>query len=122
MILVDTSIWIRHFRQATEALLQALEDGRVFAHDFVIGELVLGALHPRAHVIGELNELPKIMRADNKEVMALIEAAGLSGSGIGYIDAHLLASLRLHPQSALWTGELRLIAAARRCGIAVHAP
>jgi predicted nucleic acid-binding protein len=122
VILVDTSIWVRHFRQSTDALLQALEDGRVFTHDFLIGELVLGALHPRAKVIDELNQLPKVMRADNAEVLALIDAARLSGSGIGYIDAHLLASLRLHPQSALWTGDLRLIAAARRCEIAVHAP
>ncbi len=122
MILVDTSIWVRHFRHGTDALLRALEDGHVFAHDFVIGELVLGALHPRAKVIDELNQLPKLMRADNAEVLALIEGAGLSGSGIGYIDAHLLASLRLHPRSALWTGDLRLITAARRCDIAVHSP
>ncbi len=122
MILVDTSIWVRHFRQGTGVLLQALEDGLVLAHDFVIGELVLGALNPREKVIGELNQLPKLMRADNAEVLTLIEAAGLSGSGIGYIDAHLLASLRLHPKSALWTGDLRLIAAAKRCGIAVYAP
>lgn len=42
MILVDTSIWIDHFRAGDPALIRLQEASRVSAHVFVIGELACG--------------------------------------------------------------------------------
>jgi predicted nucleic acid-binding protein len=50
----------------------------------------------------------------------LIEAAGVFGQGIGYVDAHLLAAARLSPDTKLWSRDKRLAAAAERLGVAAR--
>jgi hypothetical protein len=42
----------------------------------------------------------------------------LSGLGIGYVDAHLLASVKLTDDARLWTRDGRLAAAAARLDLA----
>ena len=121
MILVDTSIWARHLRAADPVLSQALAGFRAVTHDFVIGELALGALNPRAALIDFLSSLPRLVRAQESEVLGMIEARQLSGSGVGYVDAHLLASLLLSPGVRLWSADRRLGEAAARCGAPVFA-
>ncbi len=121
MILVDTSIWARHLRAADAALSQALLSFQVVTHDFVIGELALGALNPRAALIDFLSSLPRLVKAHENEVLNMIEARQLSGSGVGYVDAHLLASLLLSPGVRLWSADRRLAEAASRLGVPVFA-
>ena len=58
MILVDTSIWVDHFRRSDRKLVDLLNSGEVLAHPFVIGEIALGVLRDRETVIGLLRDLP----------------------------------------------------------------
>ncbi|MCC7049666.1 MAG: type II toxin-antitoxin system VapC family toxin [Alphaproteobacteria bacterium] len=117
MILVDTSVWIDHLRHGNAALAELLEAGQVLAHDFVIGELALGNLAGRDEVLALLRDLPAATAADADEVLAYIERHRLMGSGIGYVDAHLLASAALTPGARLWTRDSRLARVAARVGL-----
>ncbi len=102
MILVDTSVWIDHLRTGDAALRKLLERGQVLAHPFVIGELAMGNLKQREVVLSALQDLPRAVVALEDEVLRFISDRGLSGLGIGYIDAHLLAAVRLTPDALLW--------------------
>ena len=119
MILVDTSIWIDHFRRDDPRLIDTLERGEVLIHPFVIGEVALGSLGRRVAVLGLLLDQPSAPMAMDAEVLALIETEHLHGSGIGYVDAHLLAAARLSG-AGLWTRDRRLHAVAERLGVALR--
>lgn len=45
MVLVDTSVWIDHFRKGNTHLKEILVTGRVACNPFVIGELACGNLN-----------------------------------------------------------------------------
>ena len=120
MILVDTSVWVDHLRKGDQVLGRLLFAGRVRAHPFIVGELSLGVLTQREAVLGALMDLPQATIATEEEVFRFIEANGLPGSGIGYVDAHLLAATRLTPGAALWTRDKRLSEVAERLGLAAH--
>lgn len=117
MVLVDTSVWVDHLREGDTTLSALLAEGRVLAHPFVIGEIALGLLRKRELIIECLENLPQAPAASHAEVMTLIVTHDLPGLGIGYVDAHLLASLRLAPGSLLWTRDKRLAAAAAAWGL-----
>lgn len=85
-------------------------------HPFVSGEIALGALRRRREVLGLLGELPAASLVSHDEVLALVDARRLAGAGIGWVDAHLLASALLD-RSPLWTLDRRLADAARRLGV-----
>jgi predicted nucleic acid-binding protein len=92
----------------------------VLAHRFVTGELALGSLQNREMVLGCLQDLPQATVATDEEVMRFIAHHALFGIGIGYVDAHLLAAVRLSPGTLLWTRDKRLLAASTRLGLAAH--
>ena len=77
-----------------------LDAGNVLTHPFVIGELALGSLRDRDRIIGDLHGLPQASVASDVEVMHFITRYRLFGRGIGYVDAHLLAAVRLSPGAA----------------------
>lgn len=108
MILVDTSVWIDHLRTGVERLVALLNAGRVRVHPFVIGELACGHLRQRNEVLSLLNGLPQASLASQAEVLFFIDSKALSGRGIGFIDAHLLASTAIEGTSRLWTRDKRL--------------
>jgi predicted nucleic acid-binding protein len=118
MILVDTSIWIDHFRSTDLALSRALQDGRVLVHPFVLGELALGMIAVRDVALTYLSQLPAPPTAAPAEILDLIERRRLHGSGIGYVDVHLLASTLLSPGARLWTHDRRLADLAEAFGVA----
>jgi predicted nucleic acid-binding protein len=118
LILADSSIWIDHLHKRDEALADLLERGRILVHPFVIGEVALGHVRNRALVVHNLKEQPQASIASDEEVLQLIEHGKLAGTGIGYIDAHLLASVRITPGLSLWTRDRRLNDVAVRLGIA----
>ena len=95
MILVDTSVWVDHLRSGLPHLTTALDGGKVLIHPWVIGELACGNLHDRGRVLELLQGLTAATVASDSEVLQLIEQQKLMGRGIGYVDAHLLASARL---------------------------
>lgn len=117
MILVDTSVWIDHFRSGEARLAALLEAGSVLTHPFVTGEMALGNLRNRGVILSALADLPRSIVANDGEVLGLIEAAGLYGRGIGYVDAHLVAAVRLTPGAGLWTKDRRLAAIAGELGL-----
>lgn len=112
MILVDTSIWIDHLRSGDAQLVTLLQSDQVLGHPWVTGELALGNLARRNEVLGLLHNLPQATVATDLEVMTLIDHHRLFGLGIGYVDAHLLASARLSAGAKLWTRDKRLHASA----------
>lgn len=114
MILVDTSVWIDHFKTGNVTLARLLDHGAVLAHPWVVGELALGQLRDRNEVIRLLNSLPQATVATADEILILIEEQELYGTGIGYVDAQLLAATRLTPDATLWTRDRRLTEAATR--------
>lgn len=114
MILVDTSVWEEHLRTGDAALAGLLDGGHVLVHPFVIGELACGNLRRRDELIALLSELPQARHASHDEVLFFIERHRLMGSGIGYVDAHLLAGVALTEAARLWTRDKRLADVARR--------
>jgi len=117
VILVDTSVWVDHLRVADRQLTGLLLEAVVLCHPFVVGELACGALGRRSEVLGLLRNLPQAPVVDQDEVLAFIEAHTLMGSGLGWVDVHLLASAALAGER-FWTRDRRLAQAARRLGIA----
>jgi predicted nucleic acid-binding protein len=119
VILVDTSIWVDHLRSGDDDLVARLDSGDVLTHPFVIGELALGNLGQAELIVEALQELPRAALAADQEVLEFIRRAELAGQGIGYVDAHLLASVRLTPGASLWTRDKRLLTAAFRLGLSL---
>ena len=94
-VLADTSVWIDHWRHGNRRLAQLLEGNSLVVHPFVLGEIALGQITARTEVLADLATLDAPRVAEHDEVLALIERAGLWGRGIGWVDAHLLASALL---------------------------
>ncbi|MCF7929467.1 MAG: type II toxin-antitoxin system VapC family toxin, partial [Spirochaetales bacterium] len=108
MILADTSVWIHHFRGTTGDLSPLLEAGEVSIHPWIIGEIACGNLRNRNTILQWLSSLPSVVVAGHHEVLEFIEQHQLMGRGIGYVDAHLLASTLLTPETRLFTLDKRL--------------
>jgi predicted nucleic acid-binding protein len=119
LILVDTSIWIGHLRADDAALKRLLDAGRVLTHPFVIGELALGRMGQREMILAALLDLPRAELATDAEALGFINREALIGRGIGYVDAHLLASVRLTAGAQLWTKDARLRDVADALGLAM---
>lgn len=117
MILVDTSIWIDHFRSGDRHLADLLDAGSVLAHPFVTAEIALGNPPQRQTILRRLRGLPQAEMATAREFMLFIEEHSLFGQGIGFVDAHLLASCRLTSDTLLWTRDKRLLAVAQRLNL-----
>ena len=118
MILVDTSVWIDHLRTGDTQLAYLLERQQVAMHPFVMGEIACGSMKKRASVFELLADLPTAVVADAEEVLGFIERHALYGRGIGYVDAHLVASAALTEDAKLWTRDKRLLAVAQKLGCA----
>jgi len=112
VILVDTSVWVHHFRLGSVALASVLEDAVAVTHPFVIGELACGNLSNRTAILADLQTLPEAVSATHDEVLTLLDEHKLWTLGIGWVDSHLLASALLS-NCRLWTLDKRLQRAAR---------
>lgn len=100
-------------------LARLLDTGEILIHPFVIGEIALGYLKQRDLILSGLKNLPHAPCADGTEVLHLVDSRGLMATGIGYIDAHVLAAVRLMPAAGLWTRNKRFRAVAEWLGFAV---
>lgn len=116
MILVDTSVWVEHLRRGHPRLGRLLVAADVLGHPFVLGEIALGHLRRRAEILGLFAALPQAEVARHDEVLAIVEQHHLPASGIGWVDAHLLASTAL-AGARLWTLDRRLAAVSARLGL-----
>lgn len=116
MILIDTSIWIDSFRIADPDLALLLAEGEVIQHPFVTGELAMGNLRGWRRTVDLLSVLPAAPQVDNAQLLDFVESHGLAGTGIGFVDAHILASAQA-AQSPVWTRDQRLRTHATRLGL-----
>jgi predicted nucleic acid-binding protein len=116
-VLVDTSVWRRYFAGSPQVRrLAGLldEDGVVLVHPFVVGEMVLGGLSVREESL--FARLPVAGVVAHGEVLEMVRRRRLARRGIGWVDAHLLASA-LTAAAALWTADADLRAAADELGV-----
>ena len=118
MILVDTSVWIEHLRAGNDRLKTLLFDQQVLCHPVVIGELACGMLQKRGEILTMLKALPEAHLVEHEEVMSFLDARRLYGHGIGWVDAHLLASTLL-TRCAIWTLDKPLRRAAAALNVSV---
>jgi predicted nucleic acid-binding protein len=119
VILADTSVWIDHLRHGNGALAERLNAASVLMHPFVLGEVALGQLRQREVVVAALSGLPRAAAATDLEVLEFIQRHALFGRGIGYVDVHLLAAVRLTATASLWTLDKKLHVIAEELGVAV---
>jgi predicted nucleic acid-binding protein len=117
MILVDSSVWIDHFRKTEPRLEALLVHELVSLHPFVLGELACGNLSRRTETIARLEKLPVAAVASEPQVRHLLESRRLWGTSLGWIDMHLLASALIEGLR-LWTADRAVAAAARQLGVA----
>ena len=121
MIVVDSSIWIDHIHHGDPVLSSLLMRDHALMHPLALGEIALGSIRNRDQVIERFLGLPVPYVTKDGHVLSLIEDEGLVATGIGYTDAHLLASALLTPGGKLWTRDRRLGKQAERLGVA-YAP
>ena len=120
MIIVDTSVWIDHLRGIDSPLDEILGSGIELLHPFVYGELLLNGLPKRGAFAGRLDALKPAPVAAPADVAAFIIWAKLTGTGVGYVDTHLLVSAKLCAGSVM-TNDGNLSIQAKRLGVA-YAP
>jgi predicted nucleic acid-binding protein len=117
-VIVDSSIWIDHIHGGHAELTKLLKRNRVAMHPMVYGEIAMGSLKSRTTVLWELRKLPQALPVAHSEVTAMVEWFELFNRGIGFVDAHLLASTRLIENGSLLTRDKRLQAQAERLQVA----
>lgn len=120
-VLVDTSVWVLHFRQSNQALVKLLEQDAVRMHPLILGELACGTPPERTRTLAALAVLQPIQQASLDEIMAFIDREKLYGLGCGLVDLSLLAAVLLSSGTVLWTLDKRLCALAERFGV-LHQP
>ncbi|WP_316153877.1 type II toxin-antitoxin system VapC family toxin [Cupriavidus sp. BIC8F] len=108
-VLVDTSVWVDHFKNRNDALVSLLVSDQALTHPMVLVELACGTPPaPRARTLGDIGLLQPARQASLAEVMAFIEHEKLHGLGCGLVDVSLLASTLITPGARLWTLDQRL--------------
>jgi hypothetical protein len=107
MVLVDTSVWVNHLRRGDIQLEKLLRDGEVACHPLVIGELACGDIKNRSEILALLQDLPNVPTVELAEYLYFVEQNELSGTGLGFVDVHLLASAQLSGVP-LWTNDKKL--------------
>ena len=117
-VLVDSSVWIEHFRNDNQTLRQLLEKDLVSTHPLIVGELACGTPPDRKMTLMYLQRLSGVQIATWQETLDLIERDKLYGTGCGWVDIVLLASCLVTPVCRLWTLDKRLGQHAQRYGIA----
>lgn len=116
-VLVDTSVWVNHFRRPDGALMRLLALDQVVAHPLVVGEIACGTPPARVQTLADLQALQVVRQASVREAMEFVERERLFGLGCGLVDVMLLASALMTPVTALWTLDKRLSALAHRFGV-----
>jgi predicted nucleic acid-binding protein len=120
MILVDTSVWIRFFSNQepyVHHLDTLLDRGEVAGHELIHGELLIGDRGGRTKFLASYERMHQASMVPHSDVVALVRVRNLHGSGLGWIDVHLLASA-IVGRMQLWTADNSFAAVARELGVA----
>lgn len=121
-VVVDTSVWVAHFRQRSAGLVALLMNDGALMHPMVLGELACGTPPERSRTLSDLARLPHALQASLRETVAFVERERLYGLGCGLVDMSLLAATLLTPGAQLWTLDRRLADLAQRFGVDYHPP
>ena len=106
-VLVDSSVWVGHFKQRNDHLVALLEEGGVVCHPYIVGEVACGTPPARKAIISLLSELESVPVATQEELLAMMDARQLYGRGCGFVDMSLLASVLLSEKTLIWTMDKR---------------
>ncbi|TSE27750.1 type II toxin-antitoxin system VapC family toxin [Tepidimonas aquatica] len=117
-VLVDTSVWVAHFRARNPTLVELLSQDRVLVHPWIVAEIACGTPPDRARTLADLQWLKQARQASLAEVLSMVERHRLYGLGCGLVDMMLLACTTITPQASLWTLDRRLHGLAQRLGCA----
>ncbi len=102
-VLVDSSVWVGHFKSRNDHLVALLEDGVVVCHPYVVAEVACGTPPSRKSIIGMLASLESAPVATQDELLAMMDARQFFGRGCGFVDVSLLAGALLSEQTLIWT-------------------
>lgn len=102
-VLVDSSVWVGHFKQRNEHLVTLLEADWVVCHPYIVAEVACGTPPNRKAIISMLSELETTPVATQDELLALVDAQQLYGRGCGFVDLSLLASACLSETTLIWS-------------------
>ena len=108
MILVDSSVWIEHFRTENRLLSGLLMQGAIVLHEFILGELAIGNFKNRKEILSLLDSIPKLSKLTHDEFIYFLEKHSFYGKGVGFVDIHLLGSTKLAGVK-IWTLDKRLL-------------
>lgn len=119
-VLVDTSVWIRFLSNRlpyAAELDRLLARDEVAGHEFVYGELLIGDRGGRHALLASYQQMDRVPTIPHDDVAAFVRARKAHARGIGWIDAHLLASA-LVAGVQLWTADAPLRVIAEELGVA----
>ena len=117
-VLVDSSVWVGHFKQRSEHLVQLLEHGLVICHPYVVAEIACGTPPERQAIINMLADLDSAPVATQNELLAMMNNRKLFGRGCGFVDMSLLASSLISEKLHIWTVDKRFELIASELGLA----
>ena len=118
-VLIDTSVWVDHFRNRNQNLINLIEMDIALTHPMVLVELACGTpTAPRTQTLNDIGLLQPVKQVSVGELMEFIERETLYGLGCGLVDIALLASTLITPGARLWTLDKRLAGLAERFGAA----
>jgi hypothetical protein len=118
-VLIDTSVWAKHFRRRNDKLVALLMRDEGLVHPMILGELACGTPPaPREKSLADIGLLRSASQASWDEIRAFIEREQLFGLGCGLVDVALLASTLLTPDARLWTCDKRLAELTLRFNVA----
>jgi len=122
-ILVDTSAWLWHVRFGDPVVDRLAQSATIVGHVDVAGELAMGQPPRSVSLRDEVLALPRLPSMEDEQLLRAVTEWELAGSGVGWIDAALLAACReFLPEVTLYTRDRRMRDAARRIGIPVLDP
>lgn len=116
-VLVDTSVWVKHFRESNQELIHLIDCDEVLVHPMIVAEISCGTPPSRINTLSDLSALQQAQQPNLSEVMDFIERENLYGQGCGIVDMILLASTLITPGSALWTLDKRLSSICEKFGV-----
>ncbi|OIP18379.1 MAG: VapC toxin family PIN domain ribonuclease [Comamonadaceae bacterium CG_4_9_14_3_um_filter_60_33] len=107
-VLVDSSVWVDHFKQKNDQLATLLRDHLVVCHPYIVMEVACGTPPNRRAIIEMLGELESTTLATTNEILSMLAGFRLYGRGCGLVDLSLFASVLLTDKVLLWTFDKRL--------------
>ena len=114
-VLVDTSVWVSHFRRHNVALAALLQSDQIVTHPLILLELACGTPPaPRQQTLQALRLLRQAQQPAMQEVADFIEREQLYNQGCGSVDMILLCASLLTPGTKLWTQDKSLMTLANR--------